>query len=229
VVALYPDNVAGRLSVSQDRWISLYGGPTVKRKDEDASSNDDSVERGNVDSNKKERSSSPTGSSRGRLRTGLGALLPSANPGEDDTASIHSVKPKPKRKGRSYFILIFNELANYRLWSDDSHRSVETLVRYLSDRRPKVGGALEALHINPSQSHQIAFLSETSTEDLFALPNAPLSSLTPEQLLRFAQIVDTALFKSYLIIRPGLLGPLCRVPNWCEVSEVEEELRAREV
>jgi hypothetical protein len=102
-------------------------------------------------------------------------------------------------------------------------------VRYLSDRRPKVGGALEALHISPSQSHQIAFLSETSTEDIFALPNAPLSSLTPEQLVRFAQIVDTALFKSYLLIRPGLLGPLCRVPNWCEVSEVEEELRAREV
>jgi hypothetical protein len=115
------------------------------------------------------------------------------------------------------------------LCSDDSHRSVETLVRYLSDRRPKVGGALDALHINPSQSHQIAFLSETSADDLFALPNAPLSSLTQEQLLRFAQIVDTALFKSYLIIRPGLLGPLCRVPNWCEVTEVEEELRAREV
>jgi Vam6/Vps39-like protein vacuolar protein sorting-associated protein 39 len=41
--------------------------------------------------------------------------------------------------------------------------------------------------------------------------------------------VDTALYKSYLLIRPALLGPLCRVANWCEVSEVEEELRAREV
>lgn len=26
-----------------------------------------------------------------------------------------------------------------------------------------------------------------------------------------------------------MLGPLCRLPNWCEVEEVEEELRAREV
>jgi hypothetical protein len=113
---------------------------------------------------------------------------------------------------------------------DDLHRSVETLVRYLSDRRPKVGAALEALRITPAnQSHEIPFLSETSTKELFAQPNAPLSLLTPEQLLRFAQIVDTALFKSYLVIRPGLLGPLCRVPNWCEVSEVEEELHARGV
>jgi hypothetical protein len=30
-------------------------------------------------------------------------------------------------------------------------------------------------------------------------------------------------------MRPGLLGPLCRVENWCEVEEVEEELHAREV
>lgn len=113
---------------------------------------------------------------------------------------------------------------------DDLPRSVETLLRYLTDRRPRVARALEAVGITPeNQSHEIAFLSDTSVEDLFALPNAPLSALTPEQLLRFAQIVDTALFKSYLLIRPGLLGSLCRVSNWCEVSEVEEELLARKV
>lgn len=41
--------------------------------------------------------------------------------------------------------------------------------------------------------------------------------------------MDTALYKSYLIIRPALLGSLCRVANWCEVSEVEDDLRARKV
>lgn len=103
-------------------------------------------------------------------------------------------------------------------------------MKYLSDRRPKIAGALEPMHITPaSQSHKIMSLSESSPEDLLALPNAPLSSLTSEQLLRFAQIVDTALFKSYLIVRPSLLVSLCRVANWCEVSQVEEELRSREV
>ncbi|KAF9468180.1 vacuolar sorting protein 39 domain 1-domain-containing protein [Collybia nuda] len=151
VVALYPDSVAGRLSVSHEKWIPLYGGP--------------------------------------------------------DSLTVESP------------------------WNtnDVLHRSVETLVRYLSDRRPKLGAALEAVHITPQhQSHEIAPLSETSIEELFALPNAPLPALTPEQLLRFAQIVDTALYKAYLIIRPGLLGSLCRVPNWCEVSEVEEDLRSRQ-
>lgn len=57
----------------------------------------------------------------------------------------------------------------------------------------------------------------------------PLTTLTPDQLIRFAQVVYTALFKSYLLIMPGLLGSLCRIENWCEVSEVEALLREREV
>ena len=57
----------------------------------------------------------------------------------------------------------------------------------------------------------------------------PLTALTPDQLIRFAQVVYTALFKSYLLTMPGLLGSLCRIENWCEVSEVEALLREREV
>ena len=134
----------------------------------------------------------------------------------------YMVCPQPLRS----FQLLLSDMSP----SDDLHRSVETLVRYLADRRPKLHAALLSVNITPeSQSDVASPLSEASIEELFALPNAPLSALTPEQLLRFAQIVDTALYKSYLIIRPVLLGSLCRVANWCEVSEVEEDLRARKV
>lgn len=102
-------------------------------------------------------------------------------------------------------------------------------MRYLSDRRPKVDGALKTLNITSAEAHRWPNLSDASLDVLFALPNVPLPALTPEELVRFAQIVDTALFKCYLLVRPGLLGPLCRVSNWCQVSEVEEALRAREV
>ncbi|KAJ7086162.1 hypothetical protein B0H15DRAFT_987519 [Mycena belliarum] len=218
VVALYPEAVAGRLSVPQDSWIPLFGGPVHSAMDDDSTSSTPSL----TDSPKDDHGSptaeteSPalftSGTIRGRLNR-LGAFLPAALK-EDDRGSIKQPKSKPK------------QTSNCTL--DDLPRSVETLLRYLSDRRPKVAAALAVVGITPAnQSHEIAFLSETSVEDLFALPNAHLSALTPEQLLRFAQIVDTALFKSYLLIRPGLLGSLCRVSNWCEVSEVEEELRAR--
>lgn len=112
---------------------------------------------------------------------------------------------------------------------DDLHRSVETLLRYLGDRRPKLWGALSALHISPSQASEHASLSATSIAELFEMPNVPPSALIPDQLVRFAQVVDTAFFKSYLAIRPSLLGPLCRISNWCEVLEVEQVLRSRQV
>ncbi|KAJ7039656.1 hypothetical protein C8F04DRAFT_1086112 [Mycena alexandri] len=220
VVALYPEAVAGRLSVPQDAWIPLFGGPahipgeestpSTPSPTDSPKSGDDTTQHKHVSPEALESLiTSASGTIRGRFKTGLGAFLPAALK-EDDRASMTPPR-KPKQTVH-----------------DDLPRSVETLLRYLSDRRPNVKKALAAVGITPeNQSHEIAFLSETSVEDLFALPNAPLSALTPEQLLRFAQIVDTALFKSYLLIRPGLLGSLCRVSNWCEVSEVEEELLAR--
>ena len=117
----------------------------------------------------------------------------------------------------------------YRDFTDNFSRSVESLLQYLPDRRQKLLGALEAFHITPAQSHRHASLSDTSIDSLREIPDASYSSLTPEQLVLCAQVVDTALFKSYLVVRPGLLGPLCRRDNWCEVADVEETLAAREV
>ncbi|PIL35798.1 hypothetical protein GSI_02528 [Ganoderma sinense ZZ0214-1] len=216
VVALYPESVAGRLSVPQDEWIPLYGGP--KPKSPDSPSAPPTTHADNAQKPEQEggpasmsspsplRGTPPQGSVRGVLKTGLEGLV-STGKDDDDAASIRSVRRPPK--------------------PDNFHRSIETLMRYLSDRRPKIAGALSTFHITPTQSHEMPHLSTTSTEDLLNLPNSPLSALTPEELVRFAQIVDTALFKSYLLVRPGLLGPLCRV-GWCEVSEVEGLLRERE-
>ncbi|PSR72950.1 hypothetical protein PHLCEN_2v11187 [Hermanssonia centrifuga] len=208
VIALYPETISGRLSVPEEDWISLFGGPakiaTDALADETLSSvktPDSGSERG---AETPQRPPSPHGSVRGLIRTGFDSIRPSSKK-EEETASA-----KAKRKEFEF------------------RKSIEELMRYLSERRPKVSGALESLNITAAQSHEMPFLSAASIDDLFALPNAPLSSLTPEELVRFAQIVDTALFKSYLLVRPGLLAPLCRVGNWCEVSEVEEVLRARE-
>lgn len=124
---------------------------------------------------------------------------------------------------------MFTGRISHRGSVDDFGRSIESLLQYLPDRRQKLLGALEAFHITPAQSHRHASLSDTTSDSLREIPDAPFSSLTPGQLVMCAQVVDTALFKSYLIVRPGLLGPLCRRDNWCEVVEVEEMLAAREV
>ncbi|KAG2060873.1 hypothetical protein BDR06DRAFT_947416 [Suillus hirtellus] len=201
VVALYPERIAGRLSVPPDDWISLFGGPTNQQSF--TPKNDDTIStKSQNDSNESkeklvEQSASPATPVRAAVRRGTAfvALLSSSKDKDDDTLSI-SGKKKVKQV-------------------DDFSRSVDALWRYLTDRRPKVAGALAVLHIAPAQSHQHR-------------PNIPLPLLTLEQLVRFMQIVDTVLFKSYLVTQPAFLGALCRLANWCEVSEVEEELRARE-
>ncbi|KAL4243247.1 Vam6/VPS39/TRAP1 family protein [Abortiporus biennis] len=218
VIALYPESVAGRLSVPQDDWIPLFGGPKKERpapsesKESVDSEHDDGAStstQGQGPNHSPPRPPSPQGSVRGMLKSGLDTIIASARK-EDDASSIRSKRKEPPPK------------------PDDFKRSIEELLRYLSELRRKITGALDAFHITNAQSQEMPLLSTASTSDLYDLPDAPLGSLTPEQLVRFGQIVDTALFKSYLIVRPGLLGSLCRVGNWCEVSEVEEVLRARE-
>lgn len=113
--------------------------------------------------------------------------------------------------------------------TDAFKRSVDAVRRYLTDRRPKLDGALKTFGITPSQSHKVSPLSEATVADLREIPSIPLTALTPDQLIRFAQVVYTALFKSYLLTLPSLLGSLCRIENWCEVSEVEALLRERKV
>ncbi|KAG8830543.1 Vacuolar morphogenesis protein 6 [Serendipita sp. 400] len=111
--------------------------------------------------------------------------------------------------------------------SKEYRDAVDRLLEYLTQRRQKIKLALSAINIMSSDAAKTTRLSEASVDEIMILPDAPPTALTPEQLFKFAQIVDTALFKSYLAVKPGLIGPLCRLDNWCEVSEVQNELRAR--
>ncbi|KAG9314800.1 vacuolar sorting protein 39 domain 1-domain-containing protein [Chiua virens] len=226
VVALFPNKVAGRLAVKQEDWVALFGGPVSQSTEQSGGVNgtEDAMSTKSTDGGIKDtagaskdklqvaisRSPSPAGSLRARTKTTFGSLLPSSMAfKDDDVASLSG-----KKKGKVV---------------DNATRSLETLWRYLTSLRPKLAGALASHQITPSQSHLFPTLSSTSPTALYALPSGvSLTDLTKDELVKRAQIVDTALFKSYLIGRPSMLGPLCRLPNWCEVEEVEEELRARD-
>ena len=93
MVALYPESVAGRLSVPQEGWIPLYGGPSEE---------DHALSEGLQDSHKVISSqekpiidnlASGTGSVGGRLRkTGLGTFMPSPDKDDDGSASVRGAR-----------------------------------------------------------------------------------------------------------------------------------------
>jgi len=56
VVALYPESVAGRISVPQDRWISLYGGSASMDDGSDTPAKTDSDHGHDQESGEKDRS-----------------------------------------------------------------------------------------------------------------------------------------------------------------------------
>jgi Vam6/Vps39-like protein vacuolar protein sorting-associated protein 39 len=95
VVALYPESVAGRLSIPPDGWIPLYGGPArlVSSADDTLSSN--SSKEDNQDRPASEHLDTLVASQSGMIRDrlkGLGAFMPSGYHKDDDTVSISSKK-----------------------------------------------------------------------------------------------------------------------------------------
>ncbi|KAI0041201.1 hypothetical protein FA95DRAFT_1611206 [Auriscalpium vulgare] len=218
VIALYPESVSGRLSVPREQWIPLFGGPAPSISEEPALAASEQVDSGGEEAASPPVESAPA-TSQSPPSTGLRSKFTKYNP-------LEAIRPSGPKDPETASIASTKKAG--RAAADDYARAIESLFKYLPDRRTKLIGALEAFHITPAHSHRHSPLSESSPEDLRDIPSAPLSVLTPDQLVRYAQVVDTALFKSYLIARPGLLGALCRRDNWCEVSEVEEVLAARE-
>ena len=98
---------------------------------------------------------------------------------------------------------------------------------FLSDRRQKLNAPMATVSV-PAES-SLPPLSSLSAETLRSFPSIPFSEMDPEDLLRMAQIVYTGLIKVYLLVRPILVGSLCRIENWCDVEEVEGLLRAQQV
>ena len=215
VVTLYPDRIAGRLALSNaDAFEEAFGGRMAaevrSQREREAQKNlRPPSEPNKVDT-------PPTGSWKfgspaKSKRQELVNALTSTN---DETGSIRSVKSR--KSAAQIPDTLINDAT--KIAEMEFYKSVDALVRYLTDRRQHVNKALAALRptIRPTPSSAAEAPLATS-EELLMLPDAPLTSLSPLQLQRVAQTVDTALFKCYLAIKPSLLGPLCRLDNWCEI------------
>ena len=124
VVALYPESVAGRLSVPQDEWIPLFGGPrkispsdtaSSQGSNEDVTATQDSaaVPTTTASTTVAQRPPSPPGSVRGigMLKSGFDNLISAARK-DDDAASIHSKRKEKVDKPQGIFRLFQRTRAN---------------------------------------------------------------------------------------------------------------------
>ncbi|GAA6050759.1 hypothetical protein JCM3770_006612 [Rhodotorula araucariae] len=239
VVSLYPRAVSGKLFLEHSAHEEVFGG-RPQHKVAAAIEAEEEHRREEEERKKLEREQealakgSPATSS--PIKRAKGPLAAAAAAEDDDAASIRSVGSRLGVK-RSWLrerdaSATLDEIADQaskeeerQAKTDAQNRTlaVEELIRYLTDRRQKYSQAFAAL-LPSSRPSPSSPRPPASPSELFDLPNEPLSKLAPTQLARVAQVVDTALFRAYLATKPVMVGPLCRIENWCEVEEVEELL-----
>lgn len=97
------------------------------------------------------------------------------------------------------------------------------LLGFLVDARTKLQGRLnfdgslkQSSEPNSTQSFIDIILASSSSTD-----NADSRA---ELLLPIAKLVDTTLFRAYMLARPTLAGALFRLPNFCDPAVVKEKL-----
>lgn len=137
--------------------------------------------------------------------------------GDDDSASIRSVGSArvPPQREREFV-------------KDEAHRkSLNALGKFPADRRRIFKPILE----NHPESHLAQSKSQEHRDvaSLLATPSVPFSSLSLDRLTDVAQVVDTALPKTFLETKPALIGSLGRSENWFKVEQVEGLLMEKKV
>ncbi|KAI9839506.1 MAG: hypothetical protein M1819_002131 [Sarea resinae] len=219
VIALYPNVIAGDLAVSEDN-----------REDDIASDPDNTDGHTNGDSVDKVEESRPSIDEQRTLAARFKAATKSA---DSDTSSIRSSKrgllnednDALSVKGKHTETLPIDRPLEGKELKD----AVTELCSFLAQTRVQLqrylnpDGTLKApaRAAQESQNGQ----SKAAFESLLVAPAPAAGDEDREQKLReTAKLVDTTLFRSYMLARPSLAGSLFRIPNFCDPDVVNEKL-----
>ncbi|KAI9824592.1 MAG: Vacuolar morphogenesis protein 6 [Thelocarpon impressellum] len=200
VIRLYPPSIAGDLSVVEAKEGTMS--PVGSARDP-------------------ERSKSPTGgrpktaSRRQDSETGSIGSLGSAKKADlasgSDTGSV---------KGKA------ESTSEGRLEGEDLQNAVSGLCNFLADTRRKLQRFL-----NPDGTLKPTTSTDSGTsttkpefESLLVAPSSAADDDRERKLQETARLVDTTLFKAYMLARPGLAGSLFRIANFCDPDVVNEKL-----
>lgn len=210
VIRLYPRTIAGDLSIidgKSEQNGSHEGGDAKQNGNGEASTNADDPPEPIFGSPKPaavskllkghKKALSDTGSIRSFLR----------GDADSDTASV---------KGKT--------LEEAPLEGKDLEKAVNALNSFLGDTRarrlnPYLDPATGELRPVPEGREK---QRKQALDSL--LMNPPEEEVDREQLLETAKLVDTTLFKGYMLVRPSLAGSLFRLPNFCDPDVVNEKL-----
>lgn len=205
VIGLYPKSVAGELSTIHDEPdLEPVADDEAELKAEDAS---------------KEAHSTPSKGMFGLLKGGHKKLdsdvASMKTPARADTDNM-SIRPKPAKA------------ADKPLEGEDLKLAVRCLYSFLAQCRADMQ---KHLNSDGSMKEDPPSLDSETGKPAFSnlLPNSVANGKAGEidwraQLLHVAQLVDTTLFRAYMLASPSLAGSLFRIDNFCDPEVVQSAL-----
>ncbi|ORY18749.1 vacuolar sorting protein 39 domain 1-domain-containing protein [Clohesyomyces aquaticus] len=219
VIALYPKSIAGNLSSIEEE--------KEKEKEPDKDGEQAGEATGD-DSAEGSKATLPTpASSVGRSM--LGRFKAEQKKADSDTASVKSLKiddsgdaasvrGKPLEPGQP----------DKRLEGKDLKIAINELRAFLAQCRVQIK---RYLNIDGTLKEPLPTPSESQSEDYrppfyyFIPESSPTEQVDwAAKLLEVAQLVDTTLFRAYMLVSPSLAGPLFRLDNFCDPDVVNEKL-----
>jgi hypothetical protein len=208
IIALYPKSIAGELSIID-----------VADTEASAAAAEESSE--SAADGKKSVPSSPRATPR---RTMLGVFRSEPKQADSDTTSVKSSKADSAEasslRGKPAELV-----PDKALEGKDLLIAVNELCAFLAQTRVKLqkiinpdGSLKQPLPTNPAKDFRLDFqlliVVEPDEQDID----------WHKKLLEVATLVDTTLFRAYMLARPGLAGSLFRLDNFCDPSVIQEKL-----
>ncbi|KAL9087884.1 MAG: hypothetical protein Q9165_006446 [Trypethelium subeluteriae] len=209
VISLYPRSIAGELSKIEEK----------DDEESEAEREEKAVDSGPTDSKAADARSTPSRSMLGRFR---------AEKLDSDAASVRSSPRKGDSDSVSIKGKVTETVQDKPLEGKDLMVAVNELCSFLVQRRTQVNdflnrdGSLKT-PLDAPRGHE----SEKLLPDFHFLIDHPSEDTKPdwEQELRdTACLVDTTLFRAYILAKPSLVGSLVRLDNFLDPPVVRDKL-----
>lgn len=218
VIKLYPRVIAGDLSVI----------PVIEEPEEDSEHNEDGEgdKSGNGQSEPAEETSVVGSPAKGLLSNFMKQNRKVASDAASIISKRSTMKPDSTEGSDS------GSLKGAKKPHEDGPfqgKNLTTAVRelngFLVDTRTRLQRFLDPatgkLKAQPNESNGN---SKAAIESLLVSPLSAADVEMEEKLRETAKLVDTTLFRSYMLVQPSLAGSLFRIPNFCDPNVVNEKL-----
>lgn len=216
VIRLYPSIIAGGLSI-------LNGKPGHDENVEDG----DKKQNGNGELHASSEDPAPEAIVGSPKPAPLNKLLKGHHKNVSDTGSIRSFM-RSDADGSDTASIAAKPLEEGPLEGKDLTNAVLELNGFLVDTRARrllpyldpESGKLRPILDDKDEKEK----AKKAFDSLLMKPSSDSDIDRERELVRIAKLVDTTLFKAYMLVRPSLAGSLFRIPNFCEPDVVNEKL-----